>query len=52
MDTDMLKLNQDKIEHIVFHPHRQPLNPHNFALLIFNNTFMPNDMKKIVCSPG
>lgn len=41
MDKNMLKLNQEKFEFIVFHPRQQSLDPHMFTLVIGDNTFMP-----------
>ncbi len=43
MVTNMLKLNQEKFEYIVFHPRQQSLNPQNFGLLFGDTTRMPYD---------
>ena len=42
MDRNMLKLNQEKFEFIVFHPRRQPVDPRDFAMTIGKNSFTPS----------
>jgi hypothetical protein len=46
MESNMLKLNQDKFEYIVFHPRHQTVEPQNFAITIDNNTFTPSSCVK------
>ena len=42
MDSNMLKLNQEKFEFIVFHPRHQAMNPQDFTITIGNNIFTPS----------
>jgi hypothetical protein len=46
MDRNMLNLNKDKFEFIVFHPPHQCLNPLDFAINIGKNSFTPSSCVK------
>ena len=46
MDRNMLKLNQDKFEYIVFHPRHRPVDPQDFVITIGDTTFMPSSCVK------
>jgi hypothetical protein len=42
MNRNMLKLNQDKFEFIVFHPRQSPFSAQNFEISISNNVIIPS----------
>ena len=46
MDRNMLKLNQDKFEFIVYHPRHQTLDQQNFTITVGNSTFTPSSCVK------
>jgi len=53
METNMLKLNQDKFEFIVFHPKTTRINAQNLTITIDNNTFINiRQCQEPRCIPG
>ena len=41
MDSNSLKLNQEKFEYIIFHPKRQHFQPLEYSLTLSGSTFYP-----------
>ena len=48
MDSNMLKLSQDKFEFILFHPRHRLIDPQDFAITIGDSTFTPSSCVKNV----
>jgi hypothetical protein len=42
MDSNMLKLNQDKFEFIIFHPRHHSIDPNDYSITINDSTFTPS----------